>query len=187
MDACHCRPTAGRAVRSYSAEGPRKPRFRRLGRLPLLGMLLLGLAMPAAAAGASVVETHQPFAELLFNPCTGEDIVAQGFIHSKAHISAGANGSTHYSLEVNLQNVKGVSTTGARYVVVRDLTEHTNADSEFAPFSTHFNFTEHYARLGENGSVIQEDDFLAYFRLHLTVNANGTTTVERLESDAKCN
>jgi hypothetical protein len=151
-------------------------------------MLALGLAMPAAAVGASVVETHQPFAEVFDNPCTGESFVAQGFVHTKVRISEGANGSLHYSAETNLQDMKGVSpTTGARYVVHRQVTEHTNADSEFAPFNTSFNFTEHYVRAGEDGSLILEDDFIVYFRFHLTVNANGTATVQRLESDSECN
>lgn len=154
----------------------------------LLGALLLvltALAVSAAASSAIVktVETHTPFTDSSFNPCTGEPLVITGFLHSRVYFDVDLDGSTHFVLEFNLEEMKAVTTSGATYVVKESIETHTNAQSEFVPFNTEFNFVEHYVRRGETGALVDGDDFYFAFRFHVTVNANGTTTVQRLASN----
>lgn len=154
--------------------------------------LFVVLAVVVAASAGTVaaepaVTTSQPFSETLFNPCTGELFLAEGEIHVTTQQSLSADGRLHVTMHSNLQNVKGVGlTSGTRYVVQQVLAEHTNADGDFAPYNTNSNFLEHYIRQSETGSLVPEDDFFFWVRLHLTVNANGITTVERIEMESEC-
>jgi hypothetical protein len=157
-------------------------------RIPVVLLLLLtgALALPSAASGAIVktVVTHTPLPpETRFNPCTGEPLVITGFFHSRVYFDVGANGSTHVVVEFNLEDTKATAPSGATYVVKESLETHTNAQSAFVPFNTEFNFVEHYVRAGESGALVDDDDFYLAFRFHVTVNANGTTTVQRLTSN----
>ena len=155
------------------------------------GLVVVLAVVAAASAGAVAagpgVTASQPFSQVLFNPCTGESFLAQGEIHTTTQQSISADGRLHVTMHTNLQNVKGFGlTSGARYVVQQVLAEHTNADGDFAPFNTNSNFLEHYIRQGETGSLLPDDDFFFWIRLHLTVNANGVPTVERIEMDFEC-
>jgi hypothetical protein len=157
---------------------------RRL-RWALLLLVTAALGLPGAASAAIVktVETHTPLTDARFNPCTGEPLVITGFFHSRVYFDIGLDGSTHFVLEFNLQNMKATALTGATYVVKESIETHTNAQSDFLPFNTQFNFVEHYVRVGEDRAFVDGDDFYLGFRNHLTVNANGTTTAERLFSN----
>jgi hypothetical protein len=158
--------------------------FRR--RIGVLGSVLAtALLLPTAASGAIVktVETHTPLTDSRFNPCTGEPLVITGFFHSRVYFDVDLDGSTHFVLEFNLENMKATALTGATYVVKEGVQTHTNAGSEFVPFNNEFNFVEHYVRRGEDGTLVDGDDFYLGFRTHVTVNANGTTTAQRMESN----
>jgi hypothetical protein len=156
----------------------------RLG-LALSLLVTAVIALPGAASAAIVktVETHTPITEPRTNPCTGEELVVTGFFHSRVYFDVGLDGSTHFVLEFNLQNMKATAAiTGARYVVKQSIETHTNAQSDFLPFNSEFNFVDHYVRVGEDGTLMDDDDFYLAFRSHITVNANGTTTANRLYS-----
>ena len=144
-------------------------------------------ASAGAVAAAPATTASQPFSQVLFNTCTGEPFLAEGEVHLSTQQSLSPNGRVHVTLHSNLQNVKGTGlTSGARYVVQQVLAEHTNADGDLAPFNTNSNFLEHYIRQGETGSLLPEDDFFFWIRLHLTVNAGGVPTVERIEMETEC-
>jgi hypothetical protein len=49
-----------------------------------------------------------------------------------------------------------------------------------------FQLLEHYIRQGEDGSLVEDDDFFLWIRLHLTVNATGVPTAERMEFEFDC-
>jgi hypothetical protein len=155
----------------------------------LTGVLALVLAtaflLPAAASGAIVktVETHTPLTDARFNPCTAEPLVITGFFHSRVYFDVSSDGSTHAVLEFNFQNMKATTLTGTTYVVKENVETHTNARSGFVPMNTQFNFVEHYVRRGDTGTFVDGDDFYLAFRMHVTVNANGTVSAQRLESN----
>jgi hypothetical protein len=154
----------------------------------LLRVVLLFVTALVAAAGASsaivkTVETHTPFTDSRFNPCTSEPLVITGFFHSRVYFDVDTDGSVHSVLEFNLEDMKAVATSGATYVVKESVETHTNAQSLFVPYNTEFNFVEHYVRSGDNRAFVDGDDFYLAFRMKVTVNANGTTTVQRLVSN----
>ena len=153
------------------------------------GLVLAGVfAFPASASvGANFVETQQPFAQWLVNPCTEEPFFATGRLHERVYFSVTFDGKTHMSAHINLQGVEGFTLSGVRYVVQRNDNNHFIHDSDFAPFNSHVTFREHYVRLKSDGTLEKEDDFFMYIRGHLTTNANGVTTVDRMELDTECN
>jgi hypothetical protein len=155
---------------------------RLLAVLLLLTAALVG-STSASSAIVKTVETHTPFTDSRFNPCTGEPLVITGFVHSRVYFDVDLDGSTHFVLEFNLEDMKAVATSGATYVVKESIETHTNAQSSFVPYNTEFNFVEHYVRRGDNGALVDGDDFYLAFRMHVTVNANGTTSVQRLASN----
>lgn len=160
--------------------------LRRSGLFVVVAVAIAASAGAVAAAPATT--TSQPFSQVFYNPCTGEPFHAEGEIHLRAQQSLSPDGRLHVTVGSSLQNVKGTGlTSGARYVAQQVLAEHTNADGDFAPFNTNSNFLEHYIRQGETGSLPEEDDdFFFWIRLHLTVNAGGVTTVDRIEMESEC-
>ena len=162
--------------------------MKSLRRCGLFAVVAVVVAVSAGAVAADPgTTTSQPFSQVLFNPCTDELFLAEGEIHLSAQHSLSPDGRLHVTAHSNLQNVKGVGlTSGARYVVQRVLAEHTNADGDFAPFNTNSSFLEHYIREGETGSLLPEDDFFFWIRLHLTVNASGVLTADRIEMEFEC-
>lgn len=145
-------------------------------------------AVPASAGkGDNTVTTQEPFEEALFNPCTGEPFLATGYMHTRTYIDVSNDGSTHFSGQINLQGVEGYTLTGARYVVQRNDANHIIFDSDFAPFNVHGTFREHYVRVTADGTIDKKDDFLVYFRMQTTINANGVPSATRMDTDSRCN
>ena len=128
----------------------------------------------AAALASPFVDTHVPFTFADFNPCTGEAFSGPGFIHMKIYLTSAPN--FHISIEENLEDVKGVTVTGVRYVVPAQTSQHLIADQDFAPSSGTFEEIEQFIRQGEDGTFIMGDDFYMRFMFHFTVNANGDAT-----------
>jgi hypothetical protein len=138
----------------------------------------------AAGATAEVITNRTPFTASFFNPCTGETFVAEGFIETHAKLVVGSDGRLHEQFHQNLKGMtaKGV-VTGAKYVVQQEWNEGTNADADAAPSTQHHIFKEHYVRTGENGALIDDDDFLIYFRIHMTINAQGMPTSLKIDTE----
>jgi len=133
------------------------------------------LSAPLAAALAPpFIDAHVPFTFADFNPCTGEAFSGPGFIHMKIYLTSAPN--FHISIEENLEDVKGVTLTGVRYVVPEQTSEQLIADQDFAPASVTFEETEQFVRQAEDGTLIMGDDFYLRMMFHSTVNANGDAT-----------
>jgi hypothetical protein len=150
-------------------------------------LTLLGTAaLRPAAASPAVVETHTPFSSVfLFNPCIGEFIAIQGFVHTKVHVDTTAD-KTHFSTEFNWQDMKGVGlTSGATYVVVNAQSVSVNVSAPFPQIIT-VEQSVHFIRQGEDGTLVLEDDFHVKTKFHFTVNANGVVTVNKNEFTVEC-
>jgi hypothetical protein len=149
---------------------------------------LFGLALPAGASMPAVVETHTPFSDLINpNPCTAEIFLAEGFMHAEDHITVDDDGSTRHHLQASLQDVKGVSASGTRYVVTSATSSVENTDSDFAPFVSTLASTLYFVRLGEDGMPALDDDFSFFSQTELIVNSNGTVSVSRSQTRVDCN
>ena len=145
-----------------------------------------GVALVLAAVGAAstLVETQTPFSMGFTNICRAEAFTATGFIHTKVTVVQSNGGSTLFSIESNLLGVKAaVPLTGARYVVTETTTNHLLVDPDGGPNNSNLVYKLTFVRQGDDGSLIVGDDFTMYVRLHLTVNPNGTTTADRMESE----
>ncbi len=128
----------------------------------------------AATLDPPSVDTHVPFPFASVNPCTGEAFSGTGFIHLKIYLTSAPN--FHISIEENLEDVKGVTVTGVRYVVPAQTSEQLIADQDFAPATGTFEETEQFVREAEDGTLILGDDFYMRMSFHFTVNANGDAT-----------
>jgi hypothetical protein len=155
------------------------------GRRPSLAVVAtagLALTLAAGAQASTVVETHTPFSTSVTNPCRAETFMATGFMHSKTTMVESRSGTTLFSIESNLQDVKGVTLMGVRYVVTETTTSHLLVDPDSGPNNTSLVFKTRFVRQGDDGNPIVGDDFYAYFHVQLTVNANGTMTANRFSS-----
>jgi hypothetical protein len=146
----------------------------------ILGVIGAAVAALGLAASAAAVDTRTPITEPLFNPCTQEPLVAQGFIHITSDFTVGTDGSLHDRYHLNMEGMTAKTVTGVKYVVQEEWNVGTNADEDHS--TTHHIFKQHYVRTREDGTFVLGDDFYVYFKLHLTTNANGAPVV-RMESE----
>ena len=152
--------------------------LRRAARdIPVLIAAMALLAMPASRAAAQpvVTETHVPFNFSLFNQCTGELFTGSGFFHEK--ITSQSSPNFHESVEMNLENAQGFTSSGVRYVVTGQQSSHTIFDTDSAPADQTFELMFHFIRQGEDGAFVAGDDFYLREAAHFTINANGDFTV----------
>jgi hypothetical protein len=145
----------------------------------------VALTLAAGAQASTVVETHTPFSMSFTNPCRGEEFMATGFAHSKTTFVESRSGTTLFSIESNLQDVKGVALMGVRYVVTETTTIHFLVDPDGGPNNNSLIFKMRFVRQGDDGNLVVGDDFYAYFHMQLTVNANGTMTANRFSSTSE--
>ena len=143
-----------------------------------LGALMLG----GVAAADTIVVTHLPFAAATGNPCTGEPIAVDGFLHFKTHTSFDDNGTLHFALEINVQDAEAVTPTGAKYVVAAEFSNHQNG---VPPKNINVELMIQFIRLNEtlDGTFVLDpgDDFWANIKVVFVVNANGVVAVDRFD------
>ncbi len=146
-----------------------RPRF-------ILGVIVVAAAALAVAASAAAVGTsaRTPISEVLVNPCTGEPIVAEGFVHITSDFTVTPDGRLHDRYHLNMEGMTAKTATGVKYVVVEQWNVGTNAHEDQA--TVRHVFKQHFVRTRDDGTFVFGDDFYAYFHLHLTLNANGTPT-----------
>jgi len=143
--------------------------------------------LASKAAAQTTVDQHVPINQAVLNPlnpCTGELFFGSGFLHLKTFVTLSPN--SHFSTELNVEDFKGATVTGVRYVATEDLTEHLIFDSDVAPLTENEEFTEHLVRQGEDGTFVMGDDFYIRIRAQFTINANGVVTVDNSEATATC-
>jgi hypothetical protein len=147
----------------------------------------IALTVASAAAATTVVDTHTPLPPMVGeNPCRLADtFTLTGFMHSKITFNESNGGSTLFSIESNLQNVKGVTPLGVRYVMTETTTAHLVVDAdvvepEIGRSNNTLVFKIKLTRQGEDGLLLG-DDFTMYVHVHTTVNANGIPTATKVE------
>jgi hypothetical protein len=130
----------------------------------------------AASAGAAGTDTRTPFTDLLSNPCTGEEFIASGFVHTTSDFTFDLDGSIHVRDHVNMEGMTAKAlVSGVKYVVQEEENLGTNASDDH--MTIHHISKLHFVRAREDDIPnLGGDDFYLYFHLHLTVNGNGTPT-----------
>jgi hypothetical protein len=167
-----------------SNRGLRPPRRAVLFVAIIVAALALARVTDAATA---VLEKHIPFTDAFANPCTGETIMAAGFMHLKVTINQSGSGMVLSGLEVNFQDTKGVTLlTGVRYIVPTESAVHSVEASDGMPMNVTAEEMHQFIRQGADGTLFPEDDFLQHTLIHFTINANGVMTVDKFEFRDEC-
>ena len=138
--------------------------------------VLLGMAwtVPALAqATTTTTNTTVPISDTFTNAfCpAAEPVAISGEVHSLIHTTIDAGGGFHITIHFNNQGVSGTGvTTGAQYQLTEQLTFHFNTRGPFPQEVAQVN------RLVLSGQG-PSNNMLGKFTVHVTINANGETTV----------
>jgi hypothetical protein len=124
-----------------------------------------------AGVNLAVIQNERvPFTTEYADPCNGEIIAFEGFLHNLIHETADGSGGFHAAVGYNL-TVRGVGqTTGATYTGTEASSDAFNIKP---PYPVNETFTIHTNVIGQG----QAPDFRAHLTFHVTVNANGNLTV----------
>ena len=150
----------------------------------MIGLVVAATALLTLAATAGAAQTRMPVTQTFDNPCTGELLVANGTMVVDSDVRVGADGKIHTRSHISFHGMAATApVSGHKYVVQDQTIEGTNSDGDAAPSTTHFRVKIHWVRTGEDGALIDDDDFYNWFRVHLTVNANGVPTSTMIDTE----
>ena len=131
-----------------------------------------------SARGARLIDTRVPFTAEFVNPCNGELVPLEGYVHFVDRTTIDGAGGVHGGTYLNTQGIHGVgATTGAKY---------TSIFSD--DFSAKVQYGEEVTEVLHQFIIGQGDvpDFEAHAVLHITVNANGDMTAFVDNFSAEC-
>lgn len=145
------------------------------GLVIILGALMLASPLPASAG--TTVNFRTPF-NPTYTQC-GETVAFSGYAHGTVSYTQDNSGGMHGRLHLNFQNVSGVSTTGTRYRFNGAGSQITNATANGA---NTFTFPGNIHMVGQGPN----NNFVAHYLLHITINSNGEPTAVFEMVDAEC-
>jgi hypothetical protein len=151
----------------------------------LLAILLVACVAWRAPAFAqtTTITTNEtlPFTMTLPNPCNADTVTFSGQLHITNHVTTDASGGQHVKTHVNYQSVSGTGApSGANYRVTTSSNETIN-DNGTNP-QTELTSVQVVNLIGQ-GPV---PNALLRVVIHVTINANGTTTSQVLETRIEC-
>ncbi|MFL5970704.1 MAG: hypothetical protein ACJ74L_14000 [Gaiellaceae bacterium] len=155
--------------------------MRHFGRRGASGLLVLAGALVAAtcAAAGPAVSTTTPVMYMGSNPCTGEPFTGNGTAHMTMTDGVSASGNIEFHLDARIDGLKAVTPLGKTYVVQDSF----NWQFSFSKASEEtFAVVAHYVRVGEDGTLVLDDDFYEYLKTHITASANGMITAFQVSS-----
>ena len=165
-----------------------KPLFRRKAlNLTLAIFVTFGLAETAAAqAETSTTNRFLPFTEVALNPCAnggaGEHVLISGILHILEHETDHRDGSSR-NLHLQTQGVSGIGvSTGDVYRRITLTSRHDNTHFAPGPGAQTFKLIEAFRLIGPG----PDNDFVARFEVHITINANGELVVTRNTTSVDC-
>jgi hypothetical protein len=140
------------------------------------------LLVGSTALAATVLNQKTPFVHPTNNPCTGEDVVLEGTMHTVVHFSTSGD-RVHFGEDVRLTGMQGTTLTGVRYVEM----DVNNQQANVTPLGQTAITAERTAILTRLGETFGDpDDFHIHVIAHMTLNANGVPTVDKVESRNEC-
>ena len=120
---------------------------------------------------------HLPVEFTAFSQCAGEELHFTGAFHLNIHTVIDAKGGFHSVFIANDHSISGIGlTSGIKYHEVGATTEVFNVSGDFAPQEGTITSTLNFIGQGPGNNAINK------FHFHYTINANGITTVEFLNS-----
>jgi hypothetical protein len=168
----------------------RRTAFPRAG-FVLVALVLGGCALIGAtgATAGPAVSTTTPFTYSDTNPCTAEPFTGTGNIHTVISENVSNSGMLQSHYEVRLDGLQAATLTvpPKKYVVQNTFADSFGFDTtDGAPSHETFEVTAHYVRQGEDGTFVLGDDFYTRFFAHITANANGDVTAQKIDTDTTC-
>ena len=147
--------------------------------------LLLAAVLATPTLGATYTqESTMPIAFTATDPCTGEPAGLSGHVHMGFHLTSDESGGYHTEFLTELQGVTGRGLlTGTQYVAASETDSAENY--VFPGFETTFLQTYVFDRVGADGGALP-DDLLLHLLFHVTVNNDGTVTVQNFDVRAEC-
>jgi hypothetical protein len=145
-----------------------------------MAVVAAAFSVGAGSASAETINFYVPISGTVTNTCTGELVAINGTAHFKETNNSSLAG-VKSQIEMNLTGVKGITPTGARYVMNQQTSGMQHA--EFDPFGNAqltMEETEILTRQGETGALLIGDDFRLHVVIHLTVS-NGVVRVLKVD------
>ena len=170
-----------------SDEGEKMHR-RWLSRLPIFGLILsLTLCVipkMTSVSAASLIDTttneEVPVPPAALNICNGDAVLLSGSMHIQNHYFTDTSGGSHLESHVNYQNVTGVGTpSGANYngQTTEVLTVNDSSGPQFEQ-----TFIQDFSLISQGS----EPNLLIRSTYHITINANGETTSNVVNTRVVC-
>ena len=148
--------------------------------LALMFLFLLFGAIPAMAqATTNTTSTTTPFQFTIAPSCAGELIEVSGNMHTVTRVTTTPSGQTSTEFHLNLEGSGTGLTTGNHYQFGQETTDIFNDHDSPA---IEFTFVE-MVRVISSGS---DNNFRLRTHIHVTINANGETTVSIMDSERVC-
>ena len=144
----------------------------------ILCAAVVALAISQAGASAGTQQENIPFSGVLFNPCNGEQVAAEGSFHNVTRVDTDASGGSHFFFHQNA-HLSGIGlTTGARYTLATT----THEFSYNQPFTTVQAANVPFQFVAQ-GNI---PNFEAVFQFHITINHEGVVTAEIANIEESC-
>ncbi|MDQ3379965.1 MAG: hypothetical protein M3546_06545 [Actinomycetota bacterium] len=153
--------------------------------LAIVSVSLLGLLAAATAAAGTTLNQSIPFTSVAYNSCTEEFVAVEGNLHTTSRVTLSGD-RVHIGVTSHFTGVKGTTTSGARYTMMDVENQQTNFSTNFAPSEFTAERTMNLTRLGEDGTFVDGDDLRVHVIAHMTVNANGFVTADKLDARSDC-
>ncbi len=146
--------------------------------MTLLIIAAAALLMPASAE----VVTNQmvPWTNQIFVPCIGETVALSGATHLVATVTLDGKGGTHLQNHTQVVGASGVGLiSGDTYRATA--TDHYSENTH-APLPYTSSYIATFRFIGQGPAV----DFLLHQTIHVTINADGTTTADVSNTHGSC-
>jgi hypothetical protein len=154
-------------------------RVGRFAAIATLGLGLFGCTNQSDLDGPSanlrvsttgmINEERIPTSGVVINQCTGEDVAFAGFFHTHSKVTVTPSGTMHVDFETNTQDMSAVGvSSGASY----NFTERGQDSFNSKDVAVERTVTHRTSIIG-HGNV---PNFIVFFDIHITVNANGLLT-----------
>jgi hypothetical protein len=142
-----------------------------------LAAVLFALMLTLPASAESFVNTTIPLSLAIVNPCNGESVTVNGFVHDTIQVTLDDSGGTHVDIHDNFEDVSGIGSLGNTYQIPSAL--HAEANTSVGHENT---FTETFNVITEGSTP----NFLIHIDFHITVNPDGTVTSSHTNISEEC-
>ena len=153
--------------------------MRKVALLAILG--ILGVMPAFGQATTTTTQGSAPVSFTTFDSCTSENVTFTGSVQFVTTVTINKN-RLALSLEANYQDVTGTGLTTGDTYHAPGTSHETFTSTSAMSFPAEFSFEEHVG-LVSNGPAPNE---MLATTIHLTVNADGTTTADVTDMSIEC-